>query len=320
MKKLRPINTFIEGDKVQGFYLCVEKHLRYTRSGDRYIDLGLRDVTGHITAKIWDNVSILNEKFDAGNAVAVSGIVETFLDRSQLIIKKINKATIQHYSRYGFDPARVVPSSKKNPKKMWSEIESLIDGIKNTSLKKLVKLIYRSNKKRLLVLPGSVKTHYSYRSGFIEHTLSTAQIAKKICSLYRVDRDLVLTGILLYGIGKINEINTEYEADYTTEGHLIGCSAMGRDIVRDAILKVRGFPDDFSKRIDHIILSCNLSNKLQSQEKPSFPEALLIKQIILLDARMNLMEVALDEDQETGKFTNRHNYFRVPLYKKDRIE
>ena len=320
MKKLRPINTFIEGDKVQGFYLCVEKHLRYTRSGDRYIDLGLRDVTGHITAKIWDNVSVLNEKFDAGNAVAVSGIVETFLDRSQLIIKKINKATIQHYSRYGFDPARVVPSSKKNPKKMWSEIESLIDGIKNTSLKKLVKLIYRSNKKRLLVLPGSVKTHYSYRSGFIEHTLSTAQVAKKICSLYRVDRDLVLTGILLYGIGKINEINTEYEADYTTEGHLIGCSAMGRDIVRDAILKVRGFPDDFSKRIDHIILSCNLSNKLQSQEKPSFPEALLIKQIILLDARMNLMEVALDEDQETGKFTNRHNYFRVPLYKKDRIE
>lgn len=320
MKKLRPINTFIEGDKVQGFYLCVEKHLRYTRSGDRYIDLGLRDVTGHITAKIWDNVSVLNEKFDAGNAVAVSGIVETFLDRSQLIIKKINKATIQHYSRYGFDPARVVPSSKKNPKKMWSEIESLIDGIKNTSLKKLVKLIYRSNKKRLLVLPGSVKTHYSYRSGFIEHTLSTAQIAKKICSLYRVDRDLVLTGILLYGIGKINEINTEYEADYTTEGHLIGCSAMGRDIVRDAILKVRGFPDDFSKRIDHIILSCNLSKKLQSQEKPSFPEALLIKQIILLDARMNLMEVALDEDQETGKFTNRHNYFRVPLYKKDRIE
>jgi len=320
LKKLRPINTFIEGDKVQGFYLCVEKHLRYTRSGDRYIDLGLRDVTGHITAKIWDNVSVLNEKFDAGNAVAVSGIVETFLDRSQLIIKKINKATIQHYSRYGFDPARVVPSSKKNPKKMWSEIESLIDGIKNTTLKKLVKLIYRSNKKRLLVLPGSVKTHYSYRSGFIEHTLSTAQIAKKICSLYRVDRDLVLTGILLYGIGKINEINTEYEADYTTEGHLIGRSVMGRDIVRDAILKVKGFPDEFSKRIEHIILSCNLSNKLQSQEKPSFPEALLIKQIILLDARMNLMEVALDEDQETGKFTNRHNYFRVPLYKKDRIE
>jgi len=320
LKKLRPINTFVEGDKVQGFYLCVEKHLRYTRSGDIYIDLELRDVTGNITAKVWDNVSVLNEKFVAGNAVAVSGIIETFLDRSQLIIKKINKATIQHYSRYGFDPAKVVPSSKKDSKKMWSEIESLINGIKNESLKKLVMVIYRSNKKRLLVLPGSVKMHYSYRSGFIEHTLSTAQIAKKICSLYSVDRDLVLTGIFLYGIGKINEINSEYDADYTTQGNLIGHSVMGRDIVRDAILKIKNFPDEFSNKIEHIIISCNISNKLQSQKQSSFPEALLIRQIILLDIKMNLMNAALEKDQETGNFTNRHNYFRVPLYKKDESE
>ena len=317
MKKLRPINTFVEGDKVQGFYLCVEKHLRYTRSGDIYIDLELRDVTGHITAKVWNNVSVLNEKFVAGNAVAVSGIIETFLDRSQLIIKKINKATIQHYSRYGFDPAKVVPSSKKDPKKMWSEIESLINGIKNESLKNLVMVIYRFHKKRLLVLPGSVKMDYSYRSGFIEHILSTAQVAKKICSLYDVDRDLVLTGIFLYGIGKINEINSEYDADYTTQGNLIGHSVMGRDIVREAIVKIKDFPDEFSNRIEHIIMSCNISNKLQSQKQPSFPEALLIKQIILLDSNMNLMDAALEKDQETGSFTNRHNYFRVPLYKKD---
>ena len=80
MKKLNPINTFTEGDKVQGFYLCIDKHLRFTRSGDLYIDLELRDVTGHISAKIWDNVSLLNDKFNAGNAVAVSGQVEIFLE------------------------------------------------------------------------------------------------------------------------------------------------------------------------------------------------------------------------------------------------
>ena len=80
MNKLKSINTFSEGDKIQGFFLCVEKHIRYTRSGDIYLDLELRDITGHISAKIWDNVSVLNKKFDAGNAVAVSGIVELFLD------------------------------------------------------------------------------------------------------------------------------------------------------------------------------------------------------------------------------------------------
>ena len=60
MKKLRSIESFAEGDKVQGFYLCVSKHLRYTRTGDLYIDLELRDNTGHISGKIWNNVTELN--------------------------------------------------------------------------------------------------------------------------------------------------------------------------------------------------------------------------------------------------------------------
>ena len=123
MKKLRPIKSFAEGDKVQGFYLCVSKHLRYTRTGDLYIDLELRDNTGHISGKIWNNVSELNTKFDAGNAVVISGNVESFLDHLHLVVKKINKATVQHYGRYGFDPANIVPTSKKDPLKMWKEIK-----------------------------------------------------------------------------------------------------------------------------------------------------------------------------------------------------
>ena len=85
---MRSIDTFIEGDKVQGFYLCVEKHLRYTRTGDLYIDIELRDNTGHISGKIWDNVSELSSKFNAGNAVVISGNVESFIDRLQLVVKK----------------------------------------------------------------------------------------------------------------------------------------------------------------------------------------------------------------------------------------
>ena len=148
MKKLTSIDSFKEGDIIQGFYLCVDKHLRHTRSGDLYIDLELRDITGHIAAKIWDNVSDLSEKFDAGNAVVVSGNVESFMDRPQLVVKKINKATVQHYSRYGFDPAHVVPTSKKDPQKMWKEIESIVNGMKNKYLQRLVAAIYKSNKKK----------------------------------------------------------------------------------------------------------------------------------------------------------------------------
>ena len=187
MNKLKSINTFSEGDKIQGFFLCVEKHIRYTRSGDIYLDLELRDITGHISAKIWDNVSVLNKKFDAGNAVAVSGIVELFLDQFQLVIKKINKATIQHYSRYGFDPANIVPCSKKDPNKMWENISSIINKIDNIHLRRLVKMIYRKYKKKLLLHPATVKMNHSYRSGLLEHILSMCKLAKKISPLYKPD-------------------------------------------------------------------------------------------------------------------------------------
>ena len=51
--------------------------------------------------------------------------------------------------------------------------------------------------------------------------------------------------------------------------------------------------------------------------RPSFPEALLVKQIILLDSKMNLMDSILSEDQEVSRFTSRHNFFGVPILKKN---
>jgi 3'-5' exoribonuclease len=317
MKKLSSIENFKEGDSIQGFYLCVQKHIRHTRSGDLYLDLELRDISGHISGKIWDTVSELNEKFEAGDAVAVSGDVESFMDRPQLVVRKINKATVQHYSRYGFDPAHVVPTSKKDPIKMWNEIEDIINGMKNKYLQSLVATIYKSNKKQLMIHPASVKMHHNFRSGFLEHILTMAQIAKKISPLYSVDLDLVLAGVLLHDIGKLKEINSEYEAEYTDEGNLIGHIVIGRDMVLSAINKIRKFPEDLSQKMEHIILSHQGKYEWQSPKMPSFPEALLVHMIDIMDAKMNLMDIAYTEDQEPGKFTNRHNYFRIPLLKKD---
>jgi len=144
-----------------------------------------------------------------------------------------------------------------------------------------------------------------------------AQISKKVSPLYDVDRDLVLAGVFLHDIGKLKEINSEYEADYTNDGNLIGHIVIGRDMVRDAIKKIRDFPDDLRQKMEHIILSHQGRYEWQSPKIPSFPEAMLVHLIDVLDAKMNLMNIALDEDQEPGEFTNRHNYFRIPLLKKD---
>ena len=114
------------------------------------LPLGLLQIHNfQIQAKIWNKVKEYDAKFSAGDAVAVKGSVETFIDEFQLVIQRINKATLQRYSRYGFDPALIVPTSRFDEKKMWNEVIKTIRTIKNPYIKKLIYSIYSSNKKKL---------------------------------------------------------------------------------------------------------------------------------------------------------------------------
>lgn len=315
MKPITQISSFKEGASIQGFYLCVEKHLRHTRAGDLYLDLILRDNSGTVPAKVWDKVDEFNEKFSAGNPVAIKGNIESFKDRLQLVIKKINIASVKNYGRYGFDPSLIVPTSPYNPNKMWKRVVQIIGKMKNPFLKKVVSNIFREHKDKLLIHPASVMMHHNYRSGFLEHILSMAKIAEKLTPLYKLDQDLVMAGVLLHDIGKLTEISSSLEAEYTDEGNFIGHIVIGRDMVREACAKIKGFPKILQQQLEHIILSHQGKFERQSPKQPSFEEALLVHFIDNLDAKMNLMKLALEEDQQDGKWTDRKNIFRTALYK-----
>lgn len=315
MKAITQINEFKEGSDIRGFFLCVEKHLRNTRSGDLYLDLVLRDRTGQITAKLWKNISEYHDKFSAGDAVVVAGQVDVYLDKLQLNIKKINAASVQSYGRYGYDPALIVPSAKSDTKQMWKELTSYIKTINNKYLKMLVTSVYKEYKSKLLTHPASVVMHHNYRSGLLEHTLSMAQLGISLAEHYHVDPDLLMTGILLHDIGKVQEITSELEASYSDIGNLIGHIVLGRDIAIKAANQIKDFPSNLLKKVEHLILSHQGQYDWQSPKKPKFKEALLLHLIDNMDAKMNLMEKAIVEDVEEGKWTSRRNYFRIPILK-----
>ena len=315
MKSITPISEFKEGSDIRGFFLCVEKHLRNTRSGDLYLDLVLRDKTGQITAKLWKEVSDYQDKFSAGDAVVVAGTVDVYLDKLQLNIKKINVASVQSYGRYGYDPALIVPSAKSDAKLMWKELMSLIKLINNKYLKRLVTSIYNKYENQILTHPASVVMHHNYRSGLLEHTLSMAKIGLPLSKHYDIDSDLLMTGIFLHDIGKVKEITSELEASYSDEGNLVGHIVLGRDIAVEAARKIKDFPSDLLQKIEHLILSHQGQYDWQSPKKPKFREALLLHLIDNMDAKMNLMEKAINDDVEEGKWTTRRNYFRIPILK-----
>ena len=315
MKSIIPISKFKSGETIQGFYLCVEKYLRHTRSGELYLDLLLKDQTGQINAKVWDNVKEYEKKFKSGDPVALKGQVDLFLDKLQLNIKRINKATIQNYARYGFDPSLIVPTAKEDPKKMWKEVIKVVRSFKDPFLKKLCYNIYKNNKEKLLIYPATLSMNHNYRSGLLEHILSMSRSALTLARLYKLDRDLILTGILVHDIGKLREINYDYESTLTKDGNLIGHLVISRDIVLEEANKIKKFPKGLLIKIEHIILSHQAKYNWSNSIKPAFKEALLVQSIKLMDGQLNVMDITFNEDRESGEFTNHFNYFKTHLYK-----
>ena len=137
MKNIANISELKEGKTIQGFFLCVEKNLRHSKNGDPYLDLVLRDKTGKISAKIWNKINEFELKFNSGDAVAIKGKMEIYQNKKYLIIDRINKATVQGYARFGFDPSLIIPSAKVDPKTMWKELSKYFKQIKNLKLRKM---------------------------------------------------------------------------------------------------------------------------------------------------------------------------------------
>ena len=68
------ISSLVADMKLQGFYLCLEKKSQKKKDGSSYLNLLLKDKSGLVRARIWDNVQRLSRKFDNGDPVAVKGV------------------------------------------------------------------------------------------------------------------------------------------------------------------------------------------------------------------------------------------------------
>ena len=170
-KKPQQISSFEPDKEIEGYYLVTEKSVRKTRAGDPYMDLILQDKTGKISAKIWKYVEEQKDEFNEGDAVAVTGHTETYRNKLQLNVTKINSVQ-EEEEEEGYSSDSLVPSSKLDPERMWNEATGIIDSLSDKHLKELLTSVYSENKVRLMNHPAAKFIHHNFRSGLLEHTLS----------------------------------------------------------------------------------------------------------------------------------------------------
>ena len=283
------INNLVSDMKLQGFYLCIEKRIRRKRDGSPYVDLLLQDKSGIIRGRIWDNVNKLVGKFDAGDPIALKGMTYSYGDNLFIKIKNINRASVDKYKKYGFEPSDLIPTSKLNAKQLWIQLQKEIKTISKPHFKKLVTKILSDHKQKFQIYPASISFHYNYQHGLLEQTVSLMKIAKLLARNYAVNSDLLLTGACLHQIGKLYSINVGFSSGKNDSKQLVGNAILSRDIVNKYINQIKKFPKNDKIQLEHLILSYQGRREWQSPVEPQTIEAVLLHTINYMDSQVNFM-------------------------------
>ena len=288
--KLIQISDFKLGRSIQGFYLCKEKHLRQTRSGDLFLDMVFTDSTGTIPGKLWDLVDKFQNRFKSGDPVAVKGKVTEYNDHLQLTVTQVNQATDRQYGKYGYSQDLLIKKVEEPVDVLWKRLSKLVDTLPNP-YKKLTKSIFQTYEHKIKTIPWSAQYHPQLiRGGYLKHIVTTGEMVVDISPHYpSLDKSLALCGMLLHDIGKIDEINDSFQLNNTEVGRLIGHAVLGRDIVREVASSIDNIPEEILLKLEHIILSHTGFEDTGAKVEPICPEALFIHYMDVLYSKMNIM-------------------------------
>jgi 3'-5' exoribonuclease len=165
--------------------------------------------------------------------------------------------------------------------------------------------------------PAAMSYHHAFLGGLLEHALSLVQLGDQVCDHYEfLRRDLLLAGLVLHDLGKIEELSFSRGFRYSTRGQLLGHISIGLEMVQEKIRQIPDFPAELKDQIEHIILSHHGKVEFGSPKEPMFPEALLVHFLDEIDSKLEAMRAQYATDQDhPGDWTARNPALRRELLK-----
>jgi 3'-5' exoribonuclease len=101
----------------------------------------------------------------------------------------------------------------------------------------------------------------------------------------QLDRDLLLGGIVLHDIGKIEELLFRSYIDYTNAGKLVGHLVQGCLLVGRFMDRIEAFPEELRERVLHMIVSHHGALERGSPKAPMTLEATVLHLLDHLDSQ-----------------------------------
>lgn len=310
-----------DGQAVSSLFLVREKEIRTSaRTGKSWLELSLADRSGTIAAKMWDNFEAIAKTFESDDVVRVRGRVKLYNNQKELTLDQILPVAEREY-----DLADFLPHTRYDVEKLYAALKAAIAGMKNPWLKQLLTSVVEDPAiaPRMKTAPAAMTMHHAYIGGLLEHVVSLIGLASAVTAHYpELDPDLLLAGVVLHDVGKIDELRYARGIDYSDEGRLLGHIMIGVRLIQEKCKAIPEFPPSLAVLVEHLILSHHGSHEFGSPSLPQIPEAVMLHFIDDIDSKMagirTTLEAASAEGAE-GNWTARNPSLRRALLRTDRF-
>ncbi len=294
--KQRFADSLQAGETVTDCFLVKAKEIRLNKNQEPYLTLVLGDRSGELDAKIWDQVNELQALFERDDIVKVQGKLSQYRNRLQMNIQRVRRLEPREY-----DLSDYLPATRQDVEALYAELRGYAAAAANPWLRQLLLALLDDPElaAKFKLAPAAKTLHHAYLGGLLEHVISLCRAARLLLANYpRLDPDLVLAGIVLHDLGKLEELSYERSISYTTPGQLLGHIVLGLFRLRAKVAELPGFPPPLAMALEHMIVSHHGRYEFGSPKLPMFPEALLLHYLDDLDSKLNSIEASLRQGGE----------------------
>lgn len=301
----------VKNQMFEGYLLVKAGEQRTSSNGSKFLDMTLADISGEVNAKMWDGNTAAPK---IGQVIKVRAMMLEYNGRPQLRVDKLRPIG----ERDEVDMSLLVPCAPYPPEEMLSLLTERVDRIQNEGLREVVRRRLQMAGDAILYFPAAQKLHHAEKGGLLHHTSTMLRLAGAVCEIYpTLDSDLLAAGVILHDLCKMSEMHSDemgVVTDYTVQGMLLGHLVQGVSEIQ-AICDEVGVDEELKLMLSHMILSHHDLPEYGSPKPPMFPEAEILHEIDLMDARMYEMNYAL-RGAQPGGFTERIWSLERKLYRR----
>ncbi len=271
------------GSYVNAVFLVASCEVREARTGSRYLRMSLRDRDGAtIDAVLFQVSEVQIAAVTEGKPYEIEGRADEFRNRVNIKIDTMRP------SNETWDATAYLPRSSRSAEELTGSIRDAVESIESAELKGVLQAVIGDPlvADRLPTWPAAKTRHHAWIGGLAEHTLEMLQIAERVARVFpQLDRDLLLAGVVLHDLGKLEELGLEASIVYTDAGNLEGHMVQGVRIL-DRALAATGCEGETATLLRHLVLSHQGLLEFAAVTEPMIPEAIALHYIDQLSSQV----------------------------------